>query len=191
MNNLVKITKDDIKPTILFIIALVKNLKTSTMGETLTSKSDYIGGIFDRYINRISETLLFDKIIFPKIKSNHNIKSITDYYLYVPGKNKAGIAPDLIGIKIDNKSIPFAIFDEKWKPLDKMPQVEIKTFKKKDQMVSLRNQNYDNEYLILADLYIRIDYLLPFFADDILSNKLIESLKMNDDIFIKSDKKIY
>ena len=142
-----KIVKEDILKRVYFIVNLVQSHNGDTMQGALTSKSDSMGGIFDRFINSLSEEVLFDKV----------------YYLYKPSSKEAGIAPDLFGLKVDGRTIPFVVFDEKWKPIEKMPQIEVKTFKAKDQMVSLRNQDYDSEYLVLADLKLRIDYLVPFF----------------------------
>jgi len=68
-----------------------------------------------------------------------------------------------------------------------MPQIEIKTFKAKDQMISLRNQSYDDEYLILADLNLRIDYLVPFLDKTFLEKNIISKMIMDDNLFIKKD----
>lgn len=57
-----------------------------------------MGGIFDRWINIIPESIILNKIILPKISNGHNVEVIPDYYKYEPQENKADIAPDLIGI---------------------------------------------------------------------------------------------
>ena len=183
------ISADDIKQRIYFIIKLTQSHNSPTMQGILTSKSDYIGGIFDRFINSITEDILFDKVIIPEIDINKKVEVVKDYYLYMPNKNGAGIAPDVFGLKVNDKIIPFVEFNEKWKPIDNMPQIEVKTFKEKDQMISLRNQDYDSEYLVLADLNLRIDYLVPFFNKDLLNTSLATEMEMSDDIFIKSDTK--
>lgn len=184
------ITKDDIKSRVYFITKLVQNQTGSTMQGALTSKSDSMGGIFDRFINTLSDSLIFDKIIFQNSAFTNlgkTIKAIEDFYYYSPTQSSAGIAPDLIGIKVDGQSVPFAKFNERWEAVQNTPQIEVKTYKAKDQMISLRNQHYDEEYLILADLDLRIDYLVPFLDQNCLSNKCLDSMRMDDEKFILSD----
>lgn len=186
------ITKDDIKQRIYFITKLVQNQTGSTMQGALTSKSDSMGGIFDRFINTLSDSLIFDKIIFQKpvfTATGKKIKAVEDFYYYKPSNNGAGIAPDIFGVEVDGVIHPFTVFNEKWTPIPGMPQIEVKTFKAKDQMISLRNQNYDGEYLVLADLDMRIDYLVPFLDKSYLSNLVKDSMKMDDSVFIENDPK--
>lgn len=180
--------KDDIIERIYFITKLVQNQKGTTMQGVLTSKSDSMGGIFDRFINTLSDSLVFEKIILPKIKTDKEVRVINDYYYYKPTKSIAGIAPDIFGITIDGKQVPFTKFNNKWEPVDRMPQIEVKTFKAKDQMISLRNQNYEDEYLVLVDLDLRIDYLVPFLNSNILNQELAQKMQMGDSVFIIEDK---
>lgn len=89
MTNSYKISKDDIKNRIYFIARMSQGIKSGTMQGALTSKSDFIGGIFDRFINTLSDTLVFNKIIlkndaFRKFK---NIEVIEDFYYYKPTQN--------------------------------------------------------------------------------------------------------
>lgn len=184
----VKFNKDDIIERVYFITKLVQNQKGTTMQGALTSKSDSMGGIFDRFINTLSDPLVFDKIILPQIQTDKEVSVISDYYYYKPTKAIAGIAPDIFGINVDGKQIPFTKFNNKWEKVDGMPQIEIKTFKAKDQMISLRNQDYDDEYLVLVDLNLRIDYLVPFLNSNILNEKLVEKMKMDDSVFIIEDR---
>lgn len=184
----VKFNKDDIIERVYFITKLVQNQKGTTMQGALTSKSDSMGGIFDRFINTLSDSLVFDKIILPQIQTDKEVSVISDYYYYKPTRAIAGIAPDIFGINVDGKQIPFTKFNNEWEPVDGMPQIEIKTFKAKDQMISLRNQDYDDEYLVLVDLDLRIDYLVPFLNSNILNEKLVEKMQMDDSVFIVEDK---
>ena len=183
-----KFNKKDILERVYFITKLVQNQKGTTMQGALTSKSDSMGGIFDRFINTISDSLVFEKLILPKIKTNKEVHVISDYYYYKPSKNIAGIAPDIFGLTINGKQIPFTRFNNKWEAVKGMPQIEVKTFKAKDQMISLRNQDYDDEYLVLIDLNLRIDYLVPFLDATILNNALIKKMEMDDSVFIIEDK---
>ena len=97
MNREAKVYKDDIVERVYFITKLVQNQNGNTMQGALTSKSDSMGGIFDRFINTISDSLIFDKIILPQIETNKKTRAISDYYYYKPTKSVAGIAPDLFG----------------------------------------------------------------------------------------------
>jgi len=186
-----KITKDDIIERVFFITKLVQNQNSTTMQGALTSKSDSMGGIFDRFINTISDSLVFEKIIFPEIKTKKEVHVINDYYYYNPSKSVSGIAPDIFGITVNGKQIRFTKFNNKWKAEKGMPQIEIKTFKAKDQMISLRDQGYskDMKYIIFVDLNLRIDYLVPFLDKKILNNTLVEKMQMDDSIFLEKDEK--
>ena len=68
-----------------------------------------------------------------------------------------------------------------------MPQIEVKTFKKPQKMISLRNQDYDGKYLVMAESELRIDYLLPFFDCSIFVESIHNNLIMDDSTFIVSD----
>ena len=68
-----------------------------------------------------------------------------------------------------------------------MPQIEIKTFKAKDQMISLRDQGY-SEYMIFVDLDLRIDYLVPFLDFKLLNKSIAKKMQMDDTVFIEKDK---
>ncbi len=188
MNRESKVYKEDIIERIYFITKLVQNQKSATMQGALTSKSDSMGGIFDRFINTISDSLIFEKIIIPQINTDKKVNVISDYYYYKPTRSIAGIAPDIFGMIIDGKQVPFTIFNNRWEPVDGMPQIEVKTFKAKDQMISLRNQDYDDEYLVLVDLNLRIDYLVPFLDVNVLNEELVQKMQMDDSVFIIDDK---
>ena len=54
-------------------------------------------------------------------------------------------------------------------------------------MVLLCNQHYDRKYLVMAETNLRIDYLLPFFSEDIFQSSVFEQLKMDDSVFIKNN----
>lgn len=181
----IEIKKEDVLKSIYFITTIVQAQNGNSMQGALSSKGDLMGGIFDRWINIIPESLILNKVILSDIDNTKEISIISDFYAYNP--KDAGIAPDVIGITVDKKIIPFAVFDNKWIPVPRMPQIEVKTFKKQQKMVSLRNQGYESEYLIMTETDLRIDYLLPFFSDEIFSDNIYNQLRMNDSIFIKSD----
>lgn len=182
----INVTREDIKKIIYFVTNMTQKLNSPMIG-ALSSKRDFMGGILDRWINLIPESVIFNKLILPKINSDKKIEVITDFYDYDPKANKAGIAPDVIGIKIDDLAIPFVEFNDKWEAIISAPQIEVKSFKKNQKMITLRNQGYENKYLVLAETNFRIDYLVPLFAEDLFSSEIYDSIHMDDSIFIKSD----
>lgn len=183
--NEVKISINDVKKAVYFIANLTQMQGDRPMQGALTSKADYMGGIFDRWINIIPESVLFNKIILPQVFNNSDVEVITDYYDYSP--KDAGIAPDVIGIRYKNKAVPFVQFDNHWFPVPNKPQIEVKTFKKNQYMVSLRNQGYDQKYLVMAETNFRVDYLVPIINESLFSDDIFLDLHMNDKIFIVSN----
>jgi hypothetical protein len=149
----------------------------------LSGKSDYIGGVFDRWINIIPESVIFNKYFLPKISDK--LEVISDYYEYNP--KKSGIAPDVLGVKIGTRAIPFVEYVNKWQALNNAPQIEVKSFKKAQYMVSLRNQGYDKQYLVMVETNLDSDYLLPFFEEIATSEDIYNKLKMDDSVFIKKN----
>lgn len=174
------INKQDVVPYIYFVCSMAQRGK---MYGGLSGKSDYIGGIFDRWINIIPESVIFNKYFLPKITKR--LEVISDYYEYNP--KKSGIAPDVLGVKLGTKAIPFVEYTNKWHPLNNAPQIEVKSFKKGQYMVSLRNQNYDKKYLVMVETNLESDYLLPFFEKTVVSEDIYNKLKMDDSIFIKQN----
>lgn len=181
----ITIKKDDILKSVYFITAIIQKQSSPTMQGALSSKGDLMGGIFDRWINTVPESIIFNKIILPTVKGGNATEIISDFYLYNP--KTAGIAPDVIGVRTPNGTIPFAVFNEKWAPVEDKPQIEVKTFKKPQKMISLRNQDYDNKYLVMAESELRIDYLLPFFDASIFKDEIHNDLVMDDSVFIVSN----
>lgn len=186
----IQIEKKDVYPYIYFVCSLSQS---GRMHGALSSKNDFIGGIFDRWINIIPESIVFNKIIFPKINKEiaSDIEVVSDYYRYDP--KKAGIAPDVLGVKIHRRIIPFVKFDElgeyeRWQELQNAPQIEVKSFKKSQYLVSLRDQNYSNKYLVMVETNLRVDYLMPFFEEYLFSEEVYDRLAMEDSVFIKSNK---
>ena len=76
MNSEVIVNIDDIKKAVYFISNLTQMQGTRPMRGALNSKGDYMGGIFDRWINIIPESVVFNKIILPKISGEKDAKVI-------------------------------------------------------------------------------------------------------------------
>jgi hypothetical protein len=176
----ITINKQDVIPYIYFVCSMAQR---GRMYGGLSGKSDYIGGVFDRWINIIPESVIFNKYFLPKISDN--LEVISDYYEYDP--KKSGIAPDVLGIKIGTKAIPFVEYQNKWRPLNNAPQIEVKSFKKGQYMVNLRNQGYDKKYLVMVETNLDSDYLLPFFQQEVIDDNVYNKLKMDDSVFIKEN----
>ena len=54
-------------------------------------------------------------------------------------------------------------------------------------MVSLRNQGYDKQYLVMVETNLDSDYLLPFFEQTVVGEDVYNKLKMDDSVFIKTN----
>lgn len=179
------VLKEDVIKSANFIICLAQDQSGNSMYGTLSGKGDLIGGIFDRFINIFPETIVFNNYILKEVANGHEVEVVRDNYSYSP--NIAGIAPDVIGIRVDGKVIPFAVFDDQWKPVDGMPQIEVKTCKKADKMFSIRNQGYDDKILVIVETDFRIDYLIPLLDERILDESIYDESKLDDKYFIKSN----
>lgn len=179
-NQKIIIKKQDVIPYIYFVCSIAQRGK---MYGGLSGKSDYIGGILDRWINIIPESVIFNKYFLPKLSDNLSV--ISDYYEYDP--KKSGIAPDVLGVKVGHDIKPFVEYVNKWQALNSAPQIEVKSFKKTQYMVSLRNQGYDNKYLVMVETNLDSDYLLPFFEQTVIDEEVYNKLKMDDSVFIKSN----
>ena len=187
MTNKITVEKQDVIKSIYFIAEMVQNSGEKGMYGGLSGKSDLMGGIFDRWINQIPESVIFNKYILPSISQGKNVEIITDFYKYVPRQETTGIAPDVIGLKINDKVIPFVVYDNHWVVEEGKPQIEVKTFKASQKMVSLRNQGYDGKYLVMIESDFRVDYLLPFFDKAYFEDDVYETMTMNDNVFIKNN----
>lgn len=186
-----EITKDKSLKNIYFICSLTQKTKTSMQG-ALSSKGDLMGGIFDRWINTIPESIIFNEYIKPKLNQykNSDIELVQDFYLYDP--KEVGIASDVLGIKINNKEIPFCVYGEigneiRWHQNKNYPQIEVKTLKMPQKMLTLRDQHYSGKYLIFAESTFNIDYLLPFFDENLFNQNVFNELKMNNETFLEGN----
>ncbi len=181
------IEKSDVIKNIYFIAEMVQNAGKKGMYGGLAGKSDFIGGVFDRWINQIPESVIFNKLLLKDISHGKKVEVIIDFYKYNPRQETTGIAPDVIGLKISNTVVPFVVYDGGWKTVEGKPQIEVKTFKSSQKMVSLRNQGYDGKYLVFVDTNFRTDYLLPFFDKSFFSDEVYDSMTMNDAVFLKNE----
>lgn len=190
-----EIKQQDIIPYVYFVSSMAQQSKSGMFG-SLSSKSDLVGGIFDRWINIIPESIVFNQYFLPeaikKLNLNKNVRVFSDFYMYDP--KVVGIAPDVIGLQIENKIVPFVKYDDTkedtkfWVPQTECPQIEVKSFFGKKYMVSLRDQHYGDKFLVMVGANIDVDYLLSFFDKNIFTENEISKLTMPND-FIESDTK--
>lgn len=82
----VEVNKEDILKSVYFITAIIQKQTSNSMQGALSSKGDLMGGIFDRWINTVPESIVFNKIILPNIKNGNNSEIISDFYLYKIGR---------------------------------------------------------------------------------------------------------
>ena len=190
-----EIKQQDIIPYVYFVSSMAQQSKSGMFG-SLSSKSDLVGGIFDRWINIIPESIVFNQYFLPeavkKLNMNKKVRVFSDFYMYDP--KVVGIAPDVIGLQIENKIVPFVKYDDTkedtkfWVPQTECPQIEVKSFFGKKYMVSLRDQHYGDKFLVMVGANIDVDYLLSFFDKNIFTENEISKLTMPND-FIESDNK--
>lgn len=193
----IEILKEDIMPYVYFVCSIAYESESGMHG-ALGSKNDFIGGIFDRWINIIPESIIFNKKILLDVSKKiheetgkeYEIKVFSDFFKYKP--NVVGIAPDVLGVKANDKIIPFVKYDDRrdkkdfWVPQNNSPQIEVKSFKETQYLVSLRNQNYDNKYLVMVETNLSVDYLLPFFDSSVFKEEVYMKLEVPN-VFIDSN----
>ena len=190
-----EIKQQDIIAYVYFVSSMAQQSKSGMFG-SLSSKSDLVGGIFDRWINIIPESIVFNQYFLPeavrRLSINKAVRVFSDFYMYDP--KVVGIAPDVIGLQIESKIVPFVKYDDTkedtkfWVPQPECPQIEVKSFFGKKYMVSLRDQHYGDKFLVMVGANIDVDYLLSFFDKSIFTENEISKLTMPND-FIESDTK--
>lgn len=178
----VEVRRSDLIPLLYFIM---NKFDFDSFHHSGTSgKADLLGGFIDRWINRISESLIFDKLLL----KDKEYGVVNDFFLYDNKSQKN--APDVLGIKgrNDKESIMFSQYSgNSWNILDGMPSIEVKTYKKNDYMVTVRAEQMEpSKYFVLVEYELEPDYLKAFFRDDLFGRRVLDSLKV-DSNFIKDD----
>lgn len=176
---MVSVTKDDVMPLIYFIVSMFQEENSHRQGTS--SKSDYLGGYLDRWVNKLPESLLFNKILL----QSKDFKVVNDYFIYGAGSDKN--APDILGLKANGQILKFSEFrDTTWVQIDDMPFIEVKTFRSNQKLVTIRETQLDNEnYYIFAESSLRPDYLVSLFGENFF--EIDFDLFQTDDCFIRSN----
>src|SRR5699024_3906381 len=179
-NREITITRDDLLPLMYFIVSIYQQGKTHRQG--ISAKSDLIGGYIDRWINKLPENIIFNKILC----ADKNYKVINDYFIYGTELKSDKNAPDILGLKTKNGIIKFAEFeDNTWNNCGGMPHIEVKTSKTNQKLVAVREtQLYDSNYYVFVESNFANDYLLSFFVEDYFNDEVLKSINM-DTSFIK------
>ena len=192
---IITLKQQDIIPYVYFVSSMAQQSKNG-MYQIFGSKRDFIGGIFDRFINIIPESVSFNQYFIPKAQQqlgdNRTVEVYSDFFMYNP--QKVGIAPDVMGLKVANKIIPFVKYDDTketkqyWVNQQGCPQIEVKSFFGRKHMVSLRDQHYGDKFLVMVSANIDADYLLSFFNSEVFSQQHLNKLTMPDDFIISNSK---
>jgi hypothetical protein len=174
----IPVTKRDIIPLVYFIVSMFQQENGHRQGTS--SKSDYLGGYIDRWINKIPENLLFNNLLL----DGKGFEVVNDYFIYGPQSDKN--APDILGIKANGNILKFAEFNENtWIPIEGMPYIEVKTFKHNQKLVSVREtQLKDDSYYVFVESDFRPDYLISLFEEPFFNNSIADEIRM-DESFIR------
>ncbi len=175
----IEITKEELIRTIYFI--LMKYGSDSLHLQGTSSKRDLIGGFIERWLNKLAETAVFDALL-----KDRPYGAIPDYFLYNNESEKN--APDIIGIKNKNVTIPFVQYvDGKWETINKRPRVEVKALRKDQYLMGVRQPQMIDDYYLFVESDLSPDYLTMIFEEEVFHPRNMNLLKV-DPIFVKSDK---
>ena len=118
----IELTDEDFKNALAFSHLMFKN--GGLLYTSQASMSSDLLGYFSRWQNKYFEKVVLEKLL------PENIEIVSDFFIYGNKVASQGIAPDLIGVKKNNKVFPFATLTETgWLGIENTPQVEIKTTK--------------------------------------------------------------
>ncbi len=170
-NNIVSLELDDFKEIIYWIV--LKYKEDDFHQQQASSRRDLIGGFFDRWLNKIPESLIFNKLLDKRPYS-----VITDYFLY--GQNTNKDAPDILGLKDDDGNIfKFVTFnDGEWILEKDAPHIEMKVFRETQYMITVPETQWDDEnFYAIVESHIRSDYLITLFSKDFFNEDIFNSIK--------------
>ena len=179
-NTRIPITTNDLIPLVYFIISMFQQETVHRQGTS--SKSDLIGGYLDRWINKIPEDIIFNKFLL----KDKDYKVVNDYFVY--GAQSEKNAPDILGLKAPHGVIPFAKYhDKEWVDVPGMPHVEVKTFRKNQKLVSVREpQLKDNTYYVFVESDLTPDYLIRLFESTKFTSSAREKILMSESFIVSN-----
>ena len=182
----VNLTEDILKKTCYWII--FKFLIDPYHKQQNSSRADLIGGFIDRWLNRIPETLIFDKLL--EENGMENVHVINDTFLYTDSISKN--APDILGLYKEDENhnkiyYPFVKFDNgKWYIEEEInpPFLEMKTFRKSHSLVTIpENQFEKDHYYAIVESDINDIYLISLFDENFISENYYNEIFNNPQLY--------
>ena len=138
-----------------------------------SAKGDKFGGYLERWLAKVFEKPFFDTFL-KKNKRKYSI--IYDDLIYKDHKLKT--APDVLGLKVNNKLIQFGKYTNTWEHFKGMPKIEIKSFRK-SQNVATTNASQIADYYIFLETDLDDDYLKTIFNDNFYDEKKYQEIMNN------------
>ena len=168
----IELTDDDFKNALAFSHLMFKN--GGLLYTSQASMSSDLLGYFSRWQNKY-----FEKVVLGKLLPE-NVEIVSDFFIYGNKVASQGIAPDLIGVKKENKVFPFATLTETgWIGVENTPQVEIKTTKETSYLWTVTDSQV-LDYLFCIETDINQDY----FAKRLMSDNTFNWDQFNLDEYI-------
>lgn len=138
-----------------------------------SAKRDKFGGYLERWLNKVFEKPFFDNFL-----SEYDKKYSVIYDDLIYKDHKLKTAPDVLGLKINEKIIPFGKYKDRWEQFPKMPKIEIKSFRK-DHYVATTNATQTADYYIFLETDLDDDYLKSIFSTDFYDEKNFKEILEN------------
>jgi hypothetical protein len=168
----IELTDDDFKNALAFSHLMFKN--GGLLYTSQASMSSDLLGYFSRWQNKYFEKVVLEKLL------PENVEIVSDFFIYGNKVASQGIAPDLIGVKKENKVFPFAALTETgWIGVKNTPQVEIKTTKETSYLWTVTDSQV-LDYLFCIETNINQDY----FAKRLMSDNTFNWDQFNLDEYI-------
>ncbi len=168
----IELTDDDFKNALAFSHLMFKN--GGLLYTSQASMSSDLLGYFSRWQNKYFEKVVLEKLL------PENVEIVSDFFIYGNKVASQGIAPDLIGVKKENKVFPFATLTETgWIGVENTPQVEIKTTKETSYLWTVTDSQV-LDYLFCIETDINQDY----FAKRLMSDNTFNWDQFNLDEYI-------
>lgn len=189
-NTLIKIYSDDKNVQEIVIWALKATGDPDFVKDSHRTglKNDSQLGLLERFLPAFLVEIKICECILSQMKTNKTISPVRDLGIY---KTKViGFPSDLLGLIIDGETLPFCyIEDGKWKMSKKYPQLEIKSFKKGQNFISLENQGYDNKYLVFVETDFKRNLASILFYNPYLKTvpeSALNNLAKNENDYIEN-----
>ena len=153
--------------------SIIKFFKDENHLQQNSSKNDLLGGFMDRWINRIPESLIFEKLL-----ESEDFDVVNDDFFYIDESAKN--APDVIGLvrEIDgiNSFYPFYTFNiTHWAKFDEdAPFIEMKTSRSSQKLATINKRKdfmIDDKFIVLVESNINNNYFLYLMDQNIFKNQ--------------------